>query len=547
VRPAVAPATPASTILALQASAGNAAVSRYLARFAVAGATVDVDTVDAATAASYLQIWKDRGEAKHKLTISSEDALALAKRKMSTSAEGAACLASQTQAEERAAELKEQLKADAGKVAEIDAALKRARAHKDAAVNGLGFLGASRDVAALEKAVAGHYKARQGAWEQVRDTLAKFAKEAEAADKRAKIAGDVDKLADLRADAAEERKPLDDVLKAFAPEVTKIIPGATFGYRGSLARGVKSPSKFTKHDNTFSMAHFDSTGVRQAKSDRPAAVQTNPVSYDCDAYIEVPDKKFDELRFVEGPLRSTKHASPELRALGELEKVIDAAIKAKVKPLMPGLDTSAPFGLFLSSSSKVTAQLETGTPYPAFMLEQEFPHLAGATTYSMEPIRKLREYISDVVSHKEQVFPLSRWEPFFRKLYEHVVAKGPTAVVLPEVQVNLTAGGKEQTADPRPREGAIRGPYDVVRELGFTFAARAQPGKVAVGKVYEGTVMGKEGKLTKINLGQDKAPVYAVCANPHSKYEGVSDMFEVTGHDGFDWTVTPASKPDKKR
>ena len=456
-RPPARP-TPVPTILALQASAGNAAVSRHLARLAVSGATVDIDTVDAATAASYLQIWKDRHEAKHKLTISNEDALGLVRRKLSTSEEATACRSAETQTEERAGELKAQLAGNEAAIVQIDAALKRAREHKDAEVKALGYLGGTRDVAALEKAVKGHFKARQGAWEQARDKLAKIAKEAAEAEKEAKIAGDVGRLEDIREEAAETRKPLDDVLKAFAPAVTKIIPGAVFGYRGSLARGVKSPSKFTKRDNTFSIAHFDSRGVRQARSDRPAATQTNEASYDCDAYIEVPDKRFDELRFAEGPLRSTQHASPELRALAELEKEIDQAIKAKVKPLMPGLDTSEPFALYLSSSSKAAAQLETGTPYPAFMLEQEFPHLAGATTYSMEPIRKLREYIADVVSHNGQVFPLSRWEPFFRKLYEHVVAKGPTAVVLPEVQVNLTKGGKEQTAEPRPREGAIRGP-----------------------------------------------------------------------------------------
>ena len=100
----------------------------------------------------------------------------------------------------------------------------------------------------------------------------------------------------------------------------------------------------------------------------------------------------------------------------------------------------------------------------------------------------------------------------------------------------------------RPREGAIRGPHDVVSELGFTFAGRAQPGRVAVGKVYEGTVMYNDGRWTAINLGQDRSPVQAYCSNPRSRVEGVSDMFEVVGVDGKDWIVTPVpNKPQKKR
>jgi hypothetical protein len=470
--------------------------------------------------------------------------LELVKRKLSVSAEGAACRASQTQAEERAAELKDEYPTA---VAAIDAALKHAREHKDAEVKALGYLGGTRDVAALEKAVKGHFKARQGAWEQARDKLARIAKDGEAAAKRAKVAGDFGKLDDLKEDAAETRKPLDEVLAKFAADVTKIIPGARFGYRGSLARGVKSPSKFTKRDNTFSMAHYDSTGVRQAKSNRPAAEQTNPVSYDCDAYIEVPDEKFADLQFEEGPLRNTPVDSAELQALKDLEARIDAAIKAQVKPLMPGLDTSEKFELFLSSTDKVAAQFKTGVPYPTFMLEQEFPHLAGAQgTFSMEPIRKLREYITDVVSHNGYVFPLNHWEPFFRKLYEHVCAKGPTAIVLPEVQVDLTSGAaKERTAKPAPRPAQITGPYDVVKELKFVFARRPQTkSDLAEGRVVEGTVQETQRGWTYIDLGVGDG----VCAKPHSRREGVTGLFTITGRDDGYWILEAVpNKPQRKR
>jgi hypothetical protein len=311
-------------------------------------------------------------------------------------------------------------------------------------------------------------------------------------------------LESLKDRARTVRKPLDTLLSKYALTVEKILPGAVIVYRGSITRGVKSPKKYTFDKNHVALAQFDSPEFFEAVSSKSYAERTEHASYDCDANIEVPDKAFQTHKLVSGPLTKNDQSNPVIQQLVLLQKQIDEEIKKTLPAKMPGLDVAGRFEFFVNSASKALSQLATGTPYPPYMLEQSgMTGLAAnlPTAYSAELVNKVVEYYPSR-KYKGKVLPLGYWEPYFADLYKHIRDKGPKAVFMPEVQVEVRAGGnKEYTRSATPRNtGDIVAPTDLLAGETWHKPATAQ-GDVRIGAMFYGTVL----EITQSRAGKPQA------------------------------------------
>jgi hypothetical protein len=350
----------------------------------------------------------------------------------------------------------------------------------------------------------------------------------------------------IKARSRTERAPLDELLARYVARVSAIIPGASLVYRGSVARGVKSPSKFVETaDGDIALASFDAPGVYKAEPRKAEATGPAEPSYDVDANIEIPDKKMRELRLQSGPLSRNAPGSPVVKELLQLQAEIDADIKKTLKATMPRLDTESPFEFYLSSAGgKAEAQLATGTPYPPYMLENAgFPKLAATlpTAYAAELANKVVEYFTQhmVVRGTSKVKPLGQWEPYFAELYTHIKAKGPQAVFMPEVQVDLTAK-REYTQSAQPANtGEYTGPVDLIAANRYTLIKPATgPGDVTPGALLHG-------RLSKIVTPRDKKPFAFVDLGGGQE----AICFSFGGAEVDSWSVcrvTAAAAPPKK-
>lgn len=465
-------------ILALQATVGNAAVSRLLAgrrvlhRMAVDKVTVDPDKVEPGDADTYLTHWAARTEAQIKLEVSSEEVLKLARRFLSTHQDATTHAAARRDLDEVPKRLTPVLNAAPGYerfVSEIETLVASANEREGAVqVTGWGFEIAGRNRPGLEKAVLASLRIRTQILQQANAKVRAIGRSVGLPALDEETVGEFQQLEATKARSREERAPLDELLTKYVDAVSKIIPGAALVYRGSVARGVKSPSKFVETEEGIAMAEFDAPETFKANPKEKYAKQTEDPSYDVDANIEVPDKKFRELKLREGPLSQNSRDIPAVRALLDLEGQIDADIRTNLTEKMPSLDTKSKFALFVSSvGGKSEAQLEGGTPYPPYMLEHAgYPKLAETlpTAYAAELANKVVEYYTTQMIHRPtgRVKPLEFWEPYFAELYDHVKTKGPQAVFMPEVQVDLTAK-REFTQSAVARDTSeYRGPVDLV-------------------------------------------------------------------------------------
>ncbi|GAB2579765.1 DUF4157 domain-containing protein [Dyella jejuensis] len=294
----------------------------------------------------------------------------------------------------------------------------------------------------------------------------------------------------VKKQARKTRAPIDDIFKKFSLELHGKLPGAKLAYRGSLARGVKSPSKHVPSRSGPALAEFNA----EAYKSNPASLRPSKgvACFDVDANVELPEDMIKD-GIVEGPISRSDANNKVIKVLLDLQKQMDKAIKEEH---IKGYDTSDPFSFFISSVRKADRQLEQGTPYPIDMLTN-----AGLTGFaaslprfwSGELVRKVREYAESRTVWKTDgvwiVPPLDDWDPYFARLYQTIKTSGPRAVAMPDVQVVFEKGAMSEatdTAEPRD-DSEFKGPVDLLTpEYGYEFAKLG--GVPKVGDFYAGAI-----------------------------------------------------------
>jgi hypothetical protein len=299
---------------------------------------------------------------------------------------------------------------------------------------------------------------------------------------------DFDTVEGFKTKARKVRAPIDAILSEFSRELAKEIPGARLAYRGSVARGVKSPSKYVETATGPGLAPFSDPVLKSVPG---KLAPTGPsATFDIDGNVELPKI---ESGIKEGPISNSSPTNKTIVYLLDLQARIDKAIKAEK---IPGYDTSEPFSFFISSPHKSDQQLQKGTPYPPHMLSNAGLHGFAETLppfWSGELERKVQEYAQTrAIWHdsKTNVLPpTADWDPYFARLYETIKVKGPLAVAMPDVQVMFHDGHMTEVTDTaEPRNDAEHlGPVDLLTpERGFRFAKLG--GTPAVGDLYAGAV-----------------------------------------------------------
>lgn len=312
------------------------------------------------------------------------------------------------------------------------------------------------------------------------------------------------KLEDWKMAARYTRKDVDAIILQFAPQVAGLVDKGILSYRGSLARGVKSPKKFAQAAQAAQgprVVRFDEQ-FQEADSRRGTVSAPQAPNFDVDLNIAAPWNVLTRLGLKIGPLDKTPSQMPIYQHLDKLLAEVKEAFR---KLNLQGLDVDG-CKLFINSSDKTEDQLTQGTPYTEGMIASAgMPHLAAALphAYSMELVNKIREYVAaQKTLHgrdgQHYVNPYG-WEPYFLELYNHIRTKGPLATFMPEVQVQAEPGQKqlsEQTMTPMPEDDvppAMRAPFDPLtqQEGGWAgFASEAHgPGDVVLDKVFRGTVV----------------------------------------------------------
>lgn len=297
--------------------------------------------------------------------------------------------------------------------------------------------------------------------------------------------------------ARKVREPIDSVLMAFAPRISALIPKATLNYRGSLARGVKSPKKYTMPAAGPALASFDAPFQEvDSKSGRHTA---SAASYDIDLNIEAPYETLTGKGLQTGPLDKTE-ASNTTRQ--ELEALLLELKEALTKLAIPALDVAG-CKFFINTTGKTMGQLDQGTPYtPAMLTNANMPNLATGLpqAYSPELISKVIEYANAaqarVINGQQYYYPPQQWDPLMAQMFNHIVNNGPKATFMPEVQVEVgPKTTREYTAMPRPTGGvsmAQQAPHNPLTQHGGGFRGPlvqcAGPMQVAVGAIFVGRV-----------------------------------------------------------
>ena len=414
-------------MLDLQRGAGNAAVSRLLAdrrrlaRMAVDGVKTDIKGLTTAQAEEYLTIWLKRAD-KPKLEITNDEVMQLVRSSLAGHDVVAAHAAARAQLDDLQSNATRALQSP-GHAADAAAAQKLITDAIAAEAALPETKPAPIDLAmrlrsALEKTALAGYRSRTQvmtkAVTDVQRLLKRVGPEIGLPGTDLAMLGDFAELEDHKARAREDREPLDELLTKYVGEVSAIIPGASLVYRGSLARGVKSPSKYVESGDGPALAAFDDPNVLKADPGLRRAKKTAAVNYDIDANIEIPDAAFGATGLREGPLTASA-GTPVGKQLLALQRKIDADIKRTLTATMPGFDTSK-FELFINTATKSARQQEIGNPYPAFMLEDAGMEGLAAhlpTAYAAELANKVVEYFTQHMAHKgtKLVRPLSEWEP----------------------------------------------------------------------------------------------------------------------------------------
>ena len=513
-------------MLALQRSAGNRAVAqllagrRSLARMAVDTVPMVAADVSAADADTYLTAWAARAQ-KPKVEATEDEVMTLVSTHLATHKDATDLAAARAAIDEVPAKLTPLLQGAPGhadEVAKIKQLVKTADdEEKTVTVTGWRLEVSTRNRAGLEKAVLASYRKRSAILSKAGGEARRLGQGLGLPALDDPTVAEFRGLEAIKARSRVERAPLDALLSKYVPRVDALIPGAHLQYRGSVARGVKSPSKHVQTAGGVALALFDDPGVRKAEPRKATTTPAPAVSYDVDANVEIPTKKFKELGLKTGPLKVGSGAHPVVQDLLKLQAEIDQDIRDNLWARMPNLE-HGPFEFYLSDAGgKSEAQLSGGTPYPPYMLANAgFPNLAEKmpSAYSAELVNKLTEYINVMRYRSDKIRPLRAWDPYFADLYKHVKAKGPKAVFMPEVQVDLTAK-TEYTQSPQPRSTAdYTGPVDLVKELKYVLLGPATTaGAVKRGAWLEGTITGfmrPRGKppIARVDLG---AGQQAVC------------------------------------
>jgi hypothetical protein len=75
------------------------------------------------------------------------------------------------------------------------------------------------------------------------------------------------------------------------------------GYRGSLTRGIKSPSKFiTLQSGSSTLARFDQAIFEKIPMKGGLVKVIKGPTYDCDAFVNIPDRVFKQPGLESGPI-----------------------------------------------------------------------------------------------------------------------------------------------------------------------------------------------------------------------------------------------------
>lgn len=536
----------ASVVLQLQAGAGNAAVTRLIQRLVKDGVKSKAGEVAPAVADTYLDHWERLKEKDINLTVDSDDVLGLAERFLSTSPEAQLKSLAADDMSKVPARLDDLLKGrgrDEAREKIKELATTANKQVSEVTYKGWAFEVAQRKRGALQTVILAAYKQRASILNTALAKMRGIAKGVGLPALDEATVGEFKALEGIKDRARAERAPLDKLLSKYVKDVEAIIPGAALVYRGSLARGVKSPSKYVHTDEGAALASFDDEDVNKADPAKRWASETEDASYDVDANIEIPDKTFQRLGLQTGPLSKASASILEVRQLRELQKKINEDIVTNLGGAMPALDMSDKFEFFLNSISKAEAQLSSGTPYPPGMLEASgFPALAAnlPSAFSRELVSKVTEYYTAHMMYKGKVLPLPLWERYFRELFEHVKTSGPLAVFMPEVQVDVTRG-KEFTASATPRDTTdITGPTDLVARGGHQFiGVPANAGQVVRNAEFAGTIdrfeNARSGNVHGIvRLGATEC----ICFDTHNHGVGWVAVYKVTRLPG-----APGQKP----
>ena len=108
---------------------------------------------------------------------------------------------------------------------------------------------------------------------------------------------------------------------------------------------------------------------------------------------------------------------------------------------------------------------------------------------SKELYDRVASYITKVKCGTK-VPPLDYWEPYYRDLYQHIKAKGPQAVFLPEVRVDITRK-TETTSVATPVDTTKAGPQDILQDMALTFmvvGSARNASDIAVNAMFQGTI-----------------------------------------------------------
>jgi hypothetical protein len=413
----------------------------------------------------------------------------------------------------------------------IDMALEESNAIKPP---GWQIHASTRDWGGMAKVVLKSFNVKTGVLAKANGQIRRLGLDVGLPGFHADTLNDFEAVERMKSGARITRAPIDAIFQKYSLELEAKIPGAKLAYRGSLARGVKSPSKYVPGHSGPGLAPFDAAAVKSTPSTLwPSA---GDPSFDVDGNVELPKEVVkDDIR--EGPISNSNASNEIIKFLLGLQKKMDKEIKeAGVK----GYDTSEPFSFFISSPRKSGRQLEQGTPYPADMLKN-----AGLTGFarslpsfwSGELVRKVQEYARlRTIWKTDEIWylpPLNDWDPYFARLYTTIRNSGPRAVAMPDVQVVFEKGIMSEVTDTaEPRDDAdFKGPVDLLTSRdGFAFVKLG--GTPKKGDLYAGEVSNiipskkKEGSST-VFIKSDRVSFASFPRNADSYANGMHVLCEV--------------------
>ncbi|WP_051274676.1 DUF4157 domain-containing protein [Cellulomonas sp. URHD0024] len=327
------------------------------------------------------------------------------------------------------------------------------------------------------------------------------------------------KVEALKGRTTTARSPIDEVLKKHVAALKEALPTATLNYRGSLASGMKSPKKVVPGNGPPALVEFDKP-FAEVDSERGTRTTNEAAAFDVDVNVVAPD--LSEYGLWSGPLSKGRPRDSEEDALWYYDSLmaLQKAIKTDLLALgMPGLDLAG-FEIYLRSTAESEANLSKGTPYPSYMLESAglsgmAASLPQAPAYELT--RRLEEYAlsrSATVNNVSYMAPLSTWDPYFVALKTHIETKGPLAVYMPEVQVQVQETGARVTT-ARPDRASKKAEPSKLTENGFVQLKESitGPSQALVGAVLYGTVGEPVDSGTDVKVGSNKSgDLFVLCS-----------------------------------